>query len=174
MKKILALVLALTLVLCAASAFATDSVEYPPTRRTPTTRTSTEEVEEPVGVTRSGDNDGTTEIKQQILDGQLEGLPDEIKNKIPGDHTKINEAVTFILTGDITKVTSATLTFSFETKYAEGEEVTILIGIAGANGTEWIVLTGKGDANGDVVVTVDKATLDKIGSNPFVVIPVSK
>ena len=184
MKKILALVLALTMILTAVSAFAADSPENPGKKGGGTTggggsTAYDTTVEEEVTMGKVADNDATKAIKQLFVDGNAAGdplskLPDDVKGKIPEGFKTVNEMVTYQLSGDVSKVNSLTLTFTFETKYADGEEVTVLIGIAGAKETEWIVKTGKGNKDGDVVVTVTKAELDKISSNPFVVIPVSK
>ena len=165
------------------SAFAADSPENPGKKGGGTTgggstAYDTAVVEE-VTMGKVADNDATKAIKQLFVDGNAAGdplskLPDDVKGKIPEGFKTVNEMVTYQLSGDVSKVNSLTLTFTFETKYADGEEVTVLIGIAGAKETEWIVKTGKGDKDGNVVVSVTKAELDKISSNPFVVIPVSK
>ena len=182
MKKILALVLALTMILTAVSAFAADSPENPGKKGGGTTgggSTAYDTTVEEVKMGKVADNDATKAIKQLFVDGNEAGdplskLPDDVKGKIAEGFKTVNEMVTYQLSGDVSKVNSLTLTFTFETKYADGEEVTVLIGIAGAKETEWIVKTGKGDKDGNVVVSVTKAELDKISSNPFVVIPVSK
>ena len=184
MKKILALVLALTMILTAVSAFAAGSPENPGTKGGGTaggggyTADDTTAVEE-IKMGKVADTDATKAIKQLFADGNADGdplskLPDDVKAKIPEDFKTVNEMVTYQLSGDIGTVGSLTLTFTFETKYADGEEVTVLIGIASGKETEWIVKTGKGNKDGDVVVTVTKDELAKISSNPFVVVPVSK
>lgn len=186
MKKILALVLALTMILTAVSAFAAGSPSpvNPGGKGGGTTGGGgytgyDTTAEEEVTMGKVADNDATKAIKQLFVDGNAAGdplskLPDDVKGKIAEGFKTVNEMVTYQLSGDVSKVNSLTLTFTFETKYADGEEVTVLIGIAGAKETEWIVKTGKGDKDGNVVVSVTKAELDKISSNPFVVIPVSK
>ena len=184
MKKILALVLALTMILTAVSAFAAGSPENPGGKGGGTTGGGGSTgydtaAEEEVTMGKVADNDATKAIKQLFVDGNAAGdplskLPDDVKGKIAEGFKTVNEMVTYQLSGDIGAVDTLTLTFTFETKYADGEEVTVLIGIAGAKETEWIVKTGKGNKDGDVVVSLTKAELDKISSNPFVVIPVSK
>ena len=182
MKKILALVLALALVLTAVSAFAaTNSKENPGGGGggyIGGQDDTTDETEEP-SLEKVGDTDATKEIKQLIIDGEAEGdplgkLPEDVKGKVPADQKTVNEMVTYQLKGDVSNLDSLKLVFSFETKYGDGEAVTILIGIPADGATEWIVLEGKGNKDGDVEVTVDGATLNKIANNPFVVIPVSK
>ena len=181
MKKILALVLALMMVLTAVSAMAAGSPETPGGKTGGGSGagyyadTTTEDAQ----LSKAGDTDGTKAIKQLLIDGNAAGdplslLPDDVKAKIPADQKKVNEMVTYQLTGDVSKSNPLTLVLVFETKYAEGEEVTILLGIPAGSKTEWIVLKGKGNKDGAVVVTLDKATMNKLGNNPFVVIPVSK
>ena len=179
MKKVLALMVALVLVLTAVSALAGGSPETPDKKSGGSSYGSdtTEEKEPELG--KAADTEATKAIKQLIIDGQNAGdalskLPDEVKSKIPAGMKTVNEMATYKLEGDVSKVKSLVLVFTFETPYAEGEEVTLLIGIPGANETEWIVLTGKANKEGAVVVTVDEATLNEVSNNPFVVIPVSK
>ena len=172
MKKIFALVLALALVLTAVSALAAGSKGGSDISDV---TTDTPEVT----VSKAADNAATSAIKKLISDGQAGGdalaeLPEDVKAKIPADAKTVNEMETFVLSGTLTKGNSVVLTFKFATPYTEGEAVTILLGIPGETETEWVVLQGKGNKDGDVEVTVTKDILDKIGDKPFVVIPVSK
>ena len=73
------------------------------------------------------------------------------------------------------KASEVELVFTFATPYAEGEEVTVLIIVdLGANGVEWLTLSGVGDKDGNVVVKLTADQLAKISNNPFLVLPVSK
>ena len=172
MKKILALVLALVMVLSVASAMAAGSKGG---RDISNVTTDSEEVT----VSKTADNDATSAIKKLISDAQTSGdalaaLPDDVKAQIPEGFKTVNEMETFKTVGVLTEGDSIQLIFKFATPYKEGEDVTVLLGIPNDKETEWIVLKGKGNKDGDVVVTVTKAMLDKIGDKAFVVIPVSK
>ena len=174
MKKIIALILATMLVLTAVSAMATDSKGNPDING----GTTTEEKIQLVSIK-------ATEKLQAIIDkiteafkndgDALKGLPEEVVSKIPADMKTINEMSCWQLVGDVSGLNGLVLIFKFETPYPENEEVTLLIGIDPADAdVEWIVKTGKANADGDVVVSVTAEELSKIANNPFVAIPVSK
>ena len=173
MKKILALVLAALMVMTAVSAFAAGSKEnkninYGTTDDEEVTLgsvTATAKLQEIIDAVTAAAKDGDA----------LKGLPEDVAAKIPAEMKTINEMTCWQLSGDPTKLSELELVFKFETPYEEGEEVTLLIGISPADAdVEWLVLTGKGNADGDVVVKVTSAELNKIANNPFIVIPVSK
>ena len=174
MKKILALVLALMLVLTAVSALAAGSKGNGDIGQADTDAAD-------LDLTKAEDTEGTAAIKQAIKDAQeagnaIDGLPEDVRAQLPEGYATINEMDTYKLAGDYENAEEPIiLTFKFETPYAEGEEVVLAIGIVPPEAeAEWLVKTGKGNADGDVEVAVTKAELNKISDNPFVVIPVSK
>ena len=181
MKKIIALVLALMMVLCAVSALAADSKSNNNIGNG-TVVTGNEKTEEEVKIVKVGDTAATKAIKDAVTaafqgGNVLDAFPDAVKAQLPEDAATVNEMDTYQLDGDVSGMNSLTLVFKFETPYPEGEEVTVLLIIPAAEEggeAEWITLKGKANADGDVVVTVDAATLAKVQNNPFVVIPVSK
>lgn len=174
MKKILALVLAMMMILCAVSALAAGSKTNPDINQADTD-------DEEIGITKAEDNEGTQAIKDAIKEAAdngnaIDGLPDEVKDQLPEGYDTINEMDTYQLDGDYENADGPIiLTFKFETPYKEGEKVIVAIGIVPPEDeVEWLVKTGKGNADGDVEVEVTVEELNKISDNPFVVIPVSK
>ena len=176
MKKTLALVLALVMVLFAVSAMAANSKN-----NNNMNYGSTSEEENNVGLEKIA----PTEDLQKIIDDvtaagkdggdATTGLPGGAVELVPEDKKTINEMDTDHLTGDPSGLEELELIFTFATPYAEGEEVTVLLGINPAAETvEWLALDGVGNADGAVVVKVTKAELTKISNNPFIVIPLSK
>ncbi len=174
MKKILALVLAAIMILGTVSALATESK-----KNNDISQVETED--EAVEITKAEDNEGTTAIKDAIKEAEengnaIDGLPDEVKDQLPDGYTTINEMETYQLDGDFENAKEPIiLVLKFETPYEEGEKVVVAIGIVPPEGeVEWLVKTGKGNADGAVEVEVTIEELNKISDNPFVVIPVSK
>lgn len=174
MKKILALVLALVMVLAACTALADGSK-----RNNDIAAGDTDE--ETVSMTAIA----PTEKLQEIMDGikaandeqgdPIKGLPEDAAAQIPEGFTAINDMGCWQLEGDVTGLSELELIFKFETPYPEGDEVALLIGIAPADGdVEWIEKTGVANADGAVVVKVTAAELAKISNNPFLAIPLSK
>lgn len=174
MKKILALVLAMMMILVAASALAKDSKGNPDIIQGDTgddevvleKTTATEKLQEIMDkIKEANDKDGDP----------LKGLPKEILELIPAEHKTINEMDVWHLVGDVSGLDELELIFKFETPYDEGEEVTLLIGVdTGEEDIQWIVKTGVANADGDVVVKVTAEELEIISNNPFVAIPVSE
>lgn len=174
MKKLLALVIALIMILGVAGAMAAGS------KNNQDIAQATTEAEE-VTLETAEDTEGTQAIKQAVIDAQaagnaVDGLPDAVKEQLPEGYATINEMDTYKLKGEYTgDEDPIILTFKFETPYAEGEKVIIAIGIVPPEGeVEWLVKEGTANSDGDVEVEVTKAELAKISDNPFVVIPVSK
>ena len=181
MKKILALVLSLMMVLVAVSAMAADS----PGKNKQ--NAAVEVVEEaqaaapaaaapaaaPAAVNKAADNaadEDTLTLKiletnsdavQAIIDqfaaannsgDVLSVLPDDVKAKIPEGLTNINEIVTAQFEGDTTKVSGTViLKITFLSEYEEGQDVAVLFGKLTATNVEWTVAEGKTVKDGDVV-----------------------
>ena len=175
MKKIFALVIAAIMILSAVGAMAATG------SKSSSTISYVVPPEEPIKVVKTEDNDGTSAIKQAIIDAQangsaIDGLPAPVKEKLGEGYVNINEMETYKIEGDIDGVSDdVKLVFKFATPYPEGETVILAIGIVPPEGeAEWLVKEGIANADGDVEVTVTKEELQKISDNPFVVIPVSK
>lgn len=173
MKKVLALVLAVMMILGCACALAENSKGNQDINQGTTNK-------EDLTLGKITPDGKLAEAIDKITEAQkagdaLNGLPEDIKAKIPEENKTINEMDCYQLTGDVNGVKDFILIFKFETPYEKGEKVTVLIGIAPADAdVEWLVLDGEGNADGAVEVKVTEAELTKISNNPFVVIPVSK
>lgn len=176
MKKILALVLATLMVLTAVSALAEKDTTMPGKSKTaPFIRRA--EAEE-LGL---GTLEPAPAALQAIIDAITAAGPDGAAAylatlaEIPEGFTKITEAGDcYQITGDTTNAGDQEFIFHFATPFGVDEEVLLLIGIAPAEGdVEWLMLNGKGNADGDVVVTITGEQIQKIANNPFIVIPVT-
>ena len=181
MKKILALVLSLMMVLVAVSAMAVDSpgknkqnaaVEVVEETQAATPAAAAP-VAAPAAVNKAADNaadEDTLTLKiletnsdavQAIIDQFAEAnnsgdvlsvLPDDVKAKIPEGLTNINEIVTAQFEGDTTKVSGTViLKITFLSEYEEGQDVAVLFGKLTATGVEWTVAEGKTVKEDDVV-----------------------
>ncbi len=173
MKKALALVLAVMMILGCACALAENSKGNQDINQGTTDKAD-------IGMEKITPEGKLAEAIDKITEAQkagdaLNGLPEDVKGKIPEENKTINEMVCYKLTGDVSGEKEFTLIFKFETPYEKGQKVTLLLGIAPADAdVEWLVLEGEGNADGDVEAKVTEAELTKISNNPFVVIPVSK
>ena len=171
MKKVLALVLAVMMILGCTYALAENSKGNQDINQGKTNKENLN-LEE---ITADGK---LAEIIEKITEAQkagnaLDGLPDDVKGQIPEENKTINEMDCYRLVGDTAGVKEFIMIFKFETPYEKGEKVTLLIGIAPADAdVEWLVLDGVGNAEGEVEVKVTETELAKISNNPFVVIPV--
>lgn len=177
MKKILALVMALVMVLGAASAMAAGS------KQTPGGGGTTVETPAEVNVVYAKDTEETAAIIEKFAEAAAAGdvlaaLPDAVKANIPEGYNKINEMITAQVSGDINDVASYTvMNFAFESTYEAGKTVYVLAGIlpATAGGeVEWEVFTGSVKDNGSVDVTLPKAFFEKVQNKPFVLAVVSE
>ena len=184
MKKILALVLALVMVLSAVSALAADSPENPGGKTggggaTGYSVDTTEETKE-IELATVADTDATKAIKEELKKAAesgdvLSALPADVKAKIGEEFTKVSEMVTVKLAQGLDAKKGLIINKAFQTPYKSGEKVTVLLAVPGADGkVEWIVLEGTANADGEVVFVVDEATYNKIAGTEIVMVPVSK
>ena len=192
MKKVISLVAALVLVLCSVSAFAAGSPDNNALRDYL--------VERMTGAGNNNNNTtggtGTAKAEVTLVEitptGVLKELIDKIlaggkvakvslKDLVPADFlakikddANINELIAMSFKNN--EGEAKQITFTFETPYKEGTEVTILIGIPGKTiaDTEWIELVGVANAAGSVVVTVSEALMTKLANNPFLVMALDK
>ena len=188
MKKILALVLALVMVLSAVSALAAGSPENPggktgggggATGYSADTTEETEETKE-IELATVADTDATKAIKEELKKAAesgdvLSALPADVKAKIGEEFTKVSEMVTIKLAKGLDAKNGVTVKKAFQTPYKSGDKVSVMLAVPGADGkVEWIVLEGTANANGEVVFVVDEATYNKIAGTEIVMVPVSK
>ncbi len=173
MKKILALVLALVMVLTAVSALAADSPENPGGK---TGGGETKETE----LATVADTDATKAIKEELKKAAesgdvLSALPADVKAKIGEEFTKVSEMVTIKLAQGLDAKKGLIIKKAFQTPYKSGEKVTVLLAVPGADGkVEWVVLEGTANADGEVVFVIDEAIYNKIAGTEIVMVPVSK
>ena len=177
MKKLFSLVLALALLLTAVSAFATGSKEEPSQSGTVVPAAETEEATE-ISIKFIADTEASAAAIKAFADAKESGdilaaLPDDVKAKVPEGFATINELLTAQFEGDVAKVTDdMILNVKFETAYAAGQKVLVLIGIlptAEGEGIEWQTFEGVGKDDGSVDVTVPKAVFEKVQTNPFLI-----
>jgi hypothetical protein len=202
MKKVLALVLALVMVLTAAAALA-DGAQSPvgPTpggevtpvvpatdttggTTTDTATTTNNAATQPywttvpavAPVTMSMFDTDPEEVQAFISDVKnngLSGLPADILAKIAGFDT-ISDAVSSKFEGDVTAVkTGLEATISFKSALPANEDVKALIVIF-ANQISYEVLDGKTTADGKLKVVLPNELVKKIGSNVFAVFALTK
>lgn len=173
MKKILALVLALMMVLFAVSAVAANSKQN--------NNISNAEVEDsPVDLEKAEDTEETKAVKDAITEANeagdpTTGLPEDIQGQLPEGFKAINEMDTYKLAGELGDDDPVRLVFTFQTPYEKGQKVPLAVAVCPPEKeTFWLFWNGTGIEGGDVETWVAKADLEKIGESPFVVIPVSE
>ncbi len=186
MKKILALVLALMMILTAVSALAAGSPENPGGKTTGgcttgyTVDTTEEEAkEDEIEAPTVADTDATKAIKEELQKAAesgdvLSALPDDVKAEIGEEFTKVSEMVTIKIAEGLDAKKGLTIKKKFQTPYAAGK-IKVLLAVPGADGkVEWIALNGNVNADGEVVVVIDEAIYNKIAGKEIVMVPVSK
>lgn len=186
MKKILALVLALMMILTAVSALAAGSPETPGGKTTGggttgyTVDTTEEEAkEDEIEAPTVADTDATKAIKEELQKAAesgdvLSALPDDVKAEIGEEFTKVSEMVTIKIPTGLNAKKGLTIKKAFQTPYAKGA-IKVLLAVPGADGkVEWIALNGNVNEDGEVVVVVDEAIYNKIAGKEIVMVPVSK
>ena len=186
MKKILALVLALMMVLTAVSALAAGSPENPGGKTTgggttgySTDTTEEETKEDEVEAATVADTDATKAIKEELQKAAESGdvlsvLPDDVKAEIGEEFTKVNEMVTIKIAEGLDATKGLSIKKAFQTPYAKGA-IKVLVAVPGADGkVEWIAVNGNVNEDGEVVAVVDEAIYNKIAGKEIVMVPVSK
>jgi len=118
------------------------------------------------------------EVKDAYQSGSpLDVLPAEIRAQLPEGYTVVNEVRSAKFAGNLDKLAELNelkAEFKFDTPYDEGEIVYLAIGVAAGEDTEWFLLESVGNAEHNLEVTFDRAALTKIGENSFVVMAISK
>lgn len=176
MKKILALVLALAMVLCAASVLAEDSKDVDDTQHATTTTTDGEPVESLSLIII--DN---TEATQAIIDtfaaaaeagDVLSAFPEDVRAQIPEGLNQINEMVTAQFVGD-TEAVAGDLNANvvFKTLFEAGSEA---VAVASNGADSWNILKATPAEDGSVDIVCPAAFIKAVGNTPFVLAIVNK
>jgi len=175
MKKIIALVLVLSMLVCAAGALAVDSKED---LRNAVVLVGQGTVQI-IWTTDIVGNDTTAqEIREEIKtaatkSNPLDVLPKDIRAQLPEGFVVVNELESIKLDGDVTGLEELTVAFKFNTPYEPDSVVYLAAAIPGEE-TEWILLEAKANDEGSVVVTFNAEFLAKVGNGEFVLMAISK
>jgi hypothetical protein len=175
MKKFFALVLALSMLACAAGALATDSKEdlrdavIISGQGTVTIIWTTDTVGEDASASETREKIRTAAKNASPLDE----LPEDLRAQLPEGFTVVNELESVKLEGDLTGLEELTVAFKFNTPY-EPESVVYLAAAIPGEETEWVLLEAKADEEGSVVVTFDAEFLAKVGNSDFVLMTISE
>ena len=185
MKKTLALVLALVMVLCAVSAMAEGSKTVDDTQKTTVTNgynNAPAEAELPTLEFVSTPSAAIQAIIDQFkaahdTGDDLGALPEDVKTQVAqvGEGlTHINEMTGAKFTGNTNIKNEVEVILSFMTKYTPGDDVAVLFGVIEGENVKWTVLKGKVNDDGDVVVMVPAAMVKGIENDEFIIAVVSK
>ena len=190
MKKILALVLSLVMVLTAVSAMAAGSKTADDQQNAVVVAPAV--VKNVVGNAAVEDTqtlkilDVNSDAVQAIIDlfaaaneagDVLSVLPDDIRAQIPEGLTKINEIVTAQFDWNTDVTGSVTLKIGFKSEFEEGQNVAVLFGKLTGTDVAWTVAEGTTEKDGDVVkvkVTIPADLVKSLGNEPFILAVVSK
>ncbi len=181
MKKTLALVLALVMVLCAVSAMAEGSKTVDDTQKTTVTNGYTNapaEAELPTMeiVTPSAAAQAVIDQFKTAHDAGdiLSALPDDVKAQLGEEEVNINEMIAVKFSGDTNVTDAVEVTLSFMTKYNAGDEVSVLVGKLDGENVKWTVMKGKINEDGEVVLIVPAEMVKDFENDEFLVAVVSK
>lgn len=124
------------------------------------------------------DTDGTKAIKEALAAANFAwdvfaDLPaDENVVLLGNEYTKVSEMVTVIIPTGLKEFRFKKM---FQTPFKAGEKVMCVIAIPGADGkVEWIVVSGKSDADGAILMTLSESQYNKTAGKIVVYIPVQK
>ena len=174
MKKIIALLLALTVLAGVTCAFAQDSKEDVDGAVVITGQGTTVVVWSDVPV---GDDDVNEEINKAKeaakVGSPLDVLPQELRDQLPEGFTVVNEIGAMQLTG-IDGLDEVTVSIKFDTPYEPESKVFLALGIPAGEETEWLLAEAKANEEKNVEVTFTKDVLEKIGEKYFAVMAISE
>lgn len=186
MKKTLALVLALVMVLCAVSAMAEGSKTVEDTQSTTVTSgggyyapaPAPAEAEVPTMeiVTPSAAAQAIIDQFKAAHDAGdiLSALPDDVKAQVGEGLVNVNEMIAVKFNGDTNVTDAVEVTLSFMTKYNAGDEVAVLVGKLDGENVKWTVMKGKINEDGDVVLIVPAEMVKDFENDEFLIAVVSK
>lgn len=123
------------------------------------------------------DTGETMKIKVGLTAANQDGdvffyLPAGVKAALGNEYTKVSEMVTVIIPTGLKEFRFKKM---FQTPFKAGEKVMCLIAIPGADGkVEWIVVSGKSDADGAILMTLSESQYNKTAGKIVVYIPVQK
>ena len=108
--------------------------------------------------------------------GAMSLFPAYVREQVPSGYATIYEFVAATLDSEIDEEADETeMKFAFQTPYEENEAVYLLFGIPGkGSDVEWFVRQGSGAPDGDVLVTLEKAQLEKLAGITFALAVVSQ
>ena len=159
MKKILALVLALALVLTAVSAFAEASKTI---IDIPQVEVDAAEVEVLLPEEEIPAVAALVESLKAAADGGdvLSALPEEIRAALPEDQKNINEIAPIQFIGKEEEVKNdLVITTKFTTLYTPGEKVTVLLARVNVDPVEWFAFEGTVQDDGSVQFVIPADTV---------------
>lgn len=164
MKKILALVLSLMMILTVASAFAANgSPEQPSTKIvTDDPNASAKFID---------DTEASKKIIEEFKAAQANSeLPAAIKDKVPEGFKNVTEMVTAQFDGDVAGISKdVILNVMFETQYAKDQKVVVLIGVLSKDPVEWQACDGIVKEDGSIDVTLPASLLGTLKTDPFMI-----
>ncbi|MBR1585182.1 MAG: hypothetical protein IJ662_06560 [Clostridia bacterium] len=171
MKKFLALLVALTMMLTAVSALATSSIDVTDLTEEETEFTTILDDEESIALV----NDELTKLTEAEDPNDYFKKGDEIAAIIGEGPYNVFEMVAFTIS-DAEALAGRDLEWSFATSYEEGTVVAVLIGIVGEadEEIEWNVYEGTVDELGHVHVTLDAEILEQIEDGTALIAIASK
>ena len=159
MKKILALVLALALVLTAVSAFAEASKTN---LNIPVVEDNAPEVEVLLPEEEIPAVAAVVESLKAAADGGdvLSALPEEIRAALPEDQKNINEIAPIQFIGKEEEIKNdLVITTKFTTLYTPGEKVTVLLARVNVDPVEWFAFEGTVQDDGSVQFVIPADTV---------------
>ena len=199
MKKIIALVLALVMILCAVSAMAESPKKSGDTDNKQTTEVTPADATDSGAQKNAGGNyypadDGlkleilslNPENVQKILDkfkeayeagDVLAAFPEDVRALIPEDLKTVNEMVGARFVGNTDKVTTdMRVNIKFLTLFdkEKDSEVAVFFGKINGEDVAWTKYDGTVKEDGSVDVIVTKDMIQSLKNEPFVIVVVSK
>lgn len=178
MKKIIALLLALTMLLSVSAVFAEGAPSAEDLNYLTVIGEGAIEIvwTDDDGIGDDGEGLAGQAVQSQKAGSALDILPQEIRDLLPEGYTVVNEIRSMKFQGDmdkLAKLDELKVVIKFDTPYAKDEVVYLAVGIP-AEETEWVLLTALGNDDQNLEVTFDRETLAKIGEKSFAVLAISK
>ena len=178
MKKILSLVVALVLVMAAASALAVGSktgADIP----VATVANNNADAAEAVSLVIVDDTEASAALIKVFQDAFAAGdvlspLPEDVRAQIPEGLTNINEMVTVQFEGDVDKLEGTLkVNLKLDTPYEKDQKVSVLFGKLGEP-VAWKVFEAAGMEDGSIEFILPAGDVMEMGNDPFVLAVVSE
>ena len=118
----------------------------------------------------------TVRDSEEYAEGSLSLFPEYVRKEIPAEYRSIHEFVAAKLDSEIdAEADYIELEYSFQTPYAEDEQVYVLFGIPGkGSDVDWFVQQGVGLEDGSIRVEMEKENWQKLVDITFALAVVSK